>query len=222
MSKPLNRLTTMRPQTQNPNMPAYAPERDISFMGYALIENMRICFQTGRFDGWYPTLQRIIPVEDGLTAEQQREAITEKVVAAGKRFAAFVRASLIRDQALPVEEQQTIMATDFRTAYEQFLADCPEASFFVAAMQGYMFMDALFFCTRQAMLAGEETNLPIAEFLSLVSRIGNGWRMGEADADICAREMRQSVELLLSAGFNGNQIREVVDSAIAKCMSSRM
>jgi len=222
MSKPLNRLTTMRPQTQNPNTPAYAPERDISFMGYNLIENMRICFMNGTFEPWYPTLQRMIPVPEGLTPEQQREAINEKVVAAGKRFAAFVRASLIRDQTIPIEEQQTIMATDFRTAYADFLGDCPEASFFVAAMQGYMFMDALFFGTRQAMLVGEETPLPIGDFLSLVSRIGNGWRLGEADADICSREAKQAVELLLSAGFNGHQIREIVDSAIAKCMSSRM
>lgn len=220
MARSLGQLTMMRPQSQNPDMPQWAPERDVVAVAAGMIEDMRVAFQVGRFDVWRHVLEWMLKIDQ--EPEETRKAMVDAAVNdAGRRFAAYVRAAQLNSRELTIPEQTTALVKDFKTATEEFINPNPTAAFFVSAMLGFMFMDRFFFCTRQAFLVGEESGLPTDQFLSLVSRIGNGWRCGEVDNDIAARELKLTIELLLRAGFTGKQITELVDATIAKCTTSQ-
>ncbi len=220
MAKPLDSVTMFRPRSYDKAHPGYCPDRDIAMIGSSLIQDLAMAFAAGRFKGWYPLLWEL------LQYQKSSQTVDQSIDSAGQRLGAFYRAALARDkneqgEKPTVAEQKEYLAEDFKSAMQTFNDADPAGSFFVASMMGYMLMDYMFFAVRQSQLLGEEHHRYVSEFVSMVHRLSNGWRLGETDFKLVEREVESLVSLLMTAGYTGSQISKMVDKAVVECLSSQ-
>lgn len=220
MTKPLDSVTMFRPRSYDKTHPGYCPDRDIAMIGSSLIQDMAMAFASGRFKGWYPLLWEL------LQYNKSSKTVEQSIDEAGQRLGQFYRAALARDkneqgEKPTVAEHKQYLPEDFKAAIQAFSDADPAGAFFVSAMMGYMLMDYMFFAVRQSQLLGEEHHRNVSEFVNMVNRLSNGWRLGETDGRLVDREVTSLVELLMTAGYTGSQIAGLVDKAVVQCSSSQ-